>query len=96
MFAISPTFFIEEISPILNFILNSFSTAAIRVMCSRLSQSSMSFAVVLGLTVMLSSSKTSLKTLFNLEHYGIKSKQKYCGGCSGDIRNRLIQAESLL
>ena len=39
MEAISPTFFMEEISPILNFMRNSRSTAEISVMCSRLSQS---------------------------------------------------------
>ena len=47
---ISPTFFIEEISPILNFMRNSRSTAEISVMCSRLSQSSMSLAVVFAET----------------------------------------------
>ena len=36
MEAISPTFFMEEISPILNFMRNSRSTAEISVMCSRL------------------------------------------------------------
>ena len=50
MEAISPTFFMEEISPILNFMQNSRSTAEISVMCSRLSQSSMSSAVVFGVS----------------------------------------------
>ena len=63
---ISPTFFIEVISFILNFILNSFSTALISVICSKLSQSSISSAVVVGVILMLSSSNTSWKTLLSL------------------------------
>ena len=45
---ISPTHFMVDISPILNFILKRFSTAWIILICSRLSQPSISFAVVSG------------------------------------------------
>ncbi len=50
----------------MNFMRNSRSTAEISVMCSRLSQSSMSSAVVFGVTRMLSSSKTSWNTRLSL------------------------------
>ncbi len=46
MSAISPTSFMSETSCIRNFMSNSCSTASIKLICSRLSQSSISSAVV--------------------------------------------------
>ena len=61
---ISPTFFMDTTCPIVNFMPNSCSTAAIRLICSKESQSSISSAVVSAFTVISSSSKTSLNTSF--------------------------------